>query len=140
VARLQRRLVEAWLDPDEADGLPEGADEPGEYATRLDEWLTGDARLDDAFRHHPDSEVRAHPVSAGLAIMSVTEHRELLESAARLVAKGDHRAETGLRRRRVALLEWLLAEELNDPRVAGDIDEDALRTLLDAARRQLAGP
>lgn len=140
VARLQRRLLEAWLDPEDAEGLPEGADDPGEHAARLDEWLTGEARLDDAFRHHPDSEVRTHPVSAGLAIMSVTEHRELLASAARLVAEGDRRSQIGLRKRRIALLEWLLAEELNDPRVTGDVDEDALRTLLNAARRQLAGP
>lgn len=142
VAGLRRRLVEAWLDPDRAAALPEGADSPAEHAARLDEWLTGDARFDDAFRHHPDSEVRTHPVSAGLAIMSVTEHRELLESAARLVAErnGDRRTETGLRKRRIALLEWLLAEELSDPRVTSDCDEDALRTLLRAARRELAGP
>jgi hypothetical protein len=139
VARLQRRLVEAWLDPEHAEGLPEGADEPGEHAARLDEWLTGEARLDGGFRRHPDSEVRTHPVSAGLAVMSVTEHRELLASAARLVADGDRRSQIGLHKRRIALLEWLLAEELNDPRAAGDIDEDALRTLLDVARRQLAG-
>ena len=88
VVRLQRRLVEAWLDPERAEDLPEGADDPADNAARLDEWLTGEARLDDAFRHHPDSEVRAHPVSAGLAVMSVTEHRELLASAERLVAKG----------------------------------------------------
>jgi hypothetical protein len=140
VARLQRRLLEAWLDPEHAEGLPEGADDPGGHAARLDEWLTGEARIDDAFRHHPDSEVRTHPVSAGLAIMSVTEHRELLASAARLVAEGDRRSQIGLHKRRIALLEWLLAEELNDPRPTGDIDEDALRTLLKAARRQLAGP
>jgi len=142
VAGLRRRLVEAWLDPDRTTALPEGADSPAEHAARLDEWLTGDARFDEAFRRHPDSEVRAHPVSAGLAIMSVTEHRELLEAAGRLVAErnGDRRAETGLRERRVALLEWLLAEELGDPRVTSDCDEDALRTLLRAARRELAGP
>ncbi|MDN3354075.1 hypothetical protein [Actinomadura sp. DC4] len=141
VARLQRRLVEAWLDPDQAEDLPEGAENPGEAASRLDEWLTGEARYDDAYRHHPDSEVRAHPVSAGLAVMSVTEHRELLASAARLVAEenGDRRSAIGLHKRRIALLEWLLAEELNDPRGTGDIDEDSLRTLLSAARRQLAG-
>jgi len=78
-------------------------------------------------------------VSAGLAIMSVTEHRELLASAARLVAGGDRRSQIALHKRRIALLEWLLAEELNDPRVAGAIDEDVLRALLNAARRQLAG-
>jgi hypothetical protein len=139
VARLKRRLIEAWLDPEHAERLPEGADEPAEHAARLDEWLTGEARFDDAFQHHPDSEVRAHPVSAGLAIMSVTEHRELLASAARLVTGGDRRSQIALHKRRIALLEWLLAEELNDPRVAGAIDEDVLRALLNAARRQLAG-
>ena len=140
VSRLRRRLVEAWLDPEKAKGLPEGADDPGRHASLLDEWLTGDARLDDAFRHHPDSEVRAHPVSAGLAIMSVAENRELLASATQRVAeeKGDRRSEISLHKRRIALLEWLLAEELNAPRMTDDTDEDALRTLLTAARRQLA--
>jgi hypothetical protein len=74
--------------------------------------------------------------------MSLAEHRELLASAARAVGKDGRnpQAEIGLRRRRIALLEWLLAEELNDPRMAGDFDENALRSLLQAARRQLAGP
>lgn len=140
VTRLRHRLLEAWLDHDRTGDLPMGADDPDEHAARLDEWLTGDGRLDDAFRHHPDSEVRAHPVSAGLAVMSVTEHEELLRSAAHLVDESgpDRRAEIGLHRRRVALLEWLLAEELNDPKALGDCDEAALRTLLRAARRRLA--
>jgi hypothetical protein len=142
VDRLQRGLVEAWLDPERAPELPEGADDPGRSAAHLDEWLTGDSRLDDAFKHHPDSEIRTHPVSNGLAVMSLAEHRELLASAARMVGKDGQtpQAEIGLRRQRIALLEWLLAEELNDPRMAGDFDENALRTLLQAARRQLAGP
>jgi hypothetical protein len=140
VTRLEQRLVEAWLDPEKAAGLPEGAGDPHGSAARLDEWLTGDARLDDAFRHHPDAEIRAHPVSTGLAVMSLTEHRELLASAARPAAGGEHsrQAKIGLHRRRIALLEWLLAEEINDPRATEDVDGDALRTLLQAARRQLA--
>ncbi len=142
VEGLRRGLVEAWLDPDRADTLPEGADDPGESASRLDEWLTGDARLDEAFTHHPDSEVRAHPVSTGLAVMSVDEHRALLEAAARLVAEGgqSREAEIGLHKQRIALLEWLLAEELNDPQLTSECDEGALRGLLQAARRELAGP
>jgi hypothetical protein len=142
VDRLERRLVEAWLDPERASELPPGADDPSRSAADLDEWLTGDSRLDDAFKHHPDSEIRTHPVSNGLAVMSLAEHRELLASAARMAGKDGRspQAEIGLRRRRIALLEWLLAEELNDPRMAGDFDEDAIRTLLQAARRQLAGP
>src|SRR3954453_22144512 len=32
VARLKRRLIEAWLDPEHAERLPEGADEPAEHA------------------------------------------------------------------------------------------------------------
>jgi hypothetical protein len=141
---LDRHLVEAWLDPDQAAGLPEGADDPGESAARLDEWLTGDARLDDAFQHHPDSEVRAHPVSAGLAVMSVTEHQQLLASAARRIAAEDpddawsRQAMISLHRRRIALLEWLLAEELNDPAATEHLDHELLRTLLHAARRQLS--
>ena len=147
VACLRRRLLDSWLAPDAPVRLPEGADDPAATATRLDEWLTGDARLDDTFRHHPDSEVRTHPVSSGLAVMSIAEHRELLSSAGRIVVEeaekdptGEptRRAEIGLHRRRIALLEWLLAEELNDPAVAGDVDQDALRTLLRAARRRLA--
>jgi hypothetical protein len=147
VARLRRRLLESWLDPEAPARLPDGADDPAATAARLDEWLTGDARLGDTFRHHPDSEVRAHPVSTGLAVMSLAEHRRLLASAARLVAENaeddptgerNHRAEIGLHRRRIALLEWLLAEELNDPAMAGEVDQDALRALLDAARHRLA--
>jgi hypothetical protein len=140
VARLQRSLIEAWLDPGKSADLPEGADDPGQTAARLDDWLTGGTRLDDAFRHHPDSEIRAHPVSAGLAVMSAAEHRELLASAARLIADDEwgRQAKIGLHRRRIALLEWLLAEELHDPNAAEDLDQEALRTLLQAARRQLS--
>jgi hypothetical protein len=144
VRDLDRRLVEAWLDPDQTAGLPEGAEDPDESAARLDEWLTGDARLDDAFKHHPDSEIRTHPVSAGLAVMSVTEHQRLLASAARLIAGEEADDEWGrqamisLHRRRIALLEWLLAEELNDPAATEHLDHELLRTLLRAARRQLS--
>lgn len=160
VERLQRRLLEAWLDPDADHHLPEGADDPGGHAARLDDWLAGAAGDDEDFRHHPDAEVRDHPVSAGLAVMSVTEHRDLLGTAGRLVAGRDgaaadapdglgddqygdldaergRRAAIGLYQRRIALLEWLLAEEVNDPAVTG-LSENALRTLLGAARRRLA--
>jgi len=142
VDRLGRRLVDAWLDPERASELPTGADDPSGSAADLDEWLTGDSRLDDTFKHHPDSEIRTHPVSNGLAVMSLTEHRELLASAARTAGEEEltPQAEIGLRRQRIALLEWLLAEELNDPRLVDDFDEDAIRSLLQAARRQLAGP
>ena len=74
--------------------------------------------------------------------MSLSEHRELLASAARKAGK-DGRIpglEVGLRRQRIALLERLLAEEINDPRMTGESNENAIRTLLQAARRQLAGP
>lgn len=139
VAYLERRLVEAWIDPEQTSRLPEGADDPGGCAARLDEWLTGGARLDEVLRHHPDSKVRDHPVSSGLGIMSLTEHRDLLAAAGRLVAGRDkadrQRSELGLHRRRIALLEWLLAEELNDPGTMGDLDEESLRTLLRAAQR-----
>jgi hypothetical protein len=140
VARLDRDLVEAWLDPDQARHLPEGADDPAANAARLDEWLSGDSRLDDAFQHHPDSKVREHPVSSGLPVMSLSEHYELLASAARLIDEDRHDREAmiSLHRRRIALLEWLLAEELVDPEIAEDVDEDTLRTLLRAARRRLA--
>ncbi|GAA4511866.1 hypothetical protein GCM10023191_076610 [Actinoallomurus oryzae] len=140
VARLDHTLVEAWLDPGRAGHLPEGADDPVGRAERLDRWLTGDSRLDDAFRHHPDSEIREHPVSAGLAVMSLSEHYELLASAARVIDEEGHDREAtiSLHRRRIALLEWLLAEELLDPEIAEDVDEGALRTLLTAARRRLA--
>lgn len=149
VTRLQRRLVEAWLDPELERRLPEGADDPGGHAARLDAWLTGRARDEKDFWWHPDAEVREHPVSAGLAVMSVTEHRELLGTACRVVngseadcdLDGDRRrrVEIGLHRRRIALLEWLLAEELNDPAGTG-IGQNALRVLLRAARRRLTRP
>lgn len=140
MARLDRTLVDAWLDPDRSGHLPEGADDPAGRAARLDRWLTGDSRLDDAFRHHPDSEIREHPVSSGLAVMSLSEHYELLASAARVIDEEGHDREAtiSLHRRRIALLEWLLAEELLDPEIGEDVDEDTLRTLLTAARRRLA--
>ncbi len=139
VGRLQRRLIEAWLDPEQASELPEGADDPGATAARLDAWLTGAAGREDTFSRHPDSEVRAHPVTAGLAIMSLAEHRELIDSAARMIAEQgqSRRTETNLHRRRIELLEWLLAEELSHPRRGADLDEKVLRTLLEAARREL---
>ncbi len=139
VTLLQRGLVEAWLDPARAADLPEGADDPGGTAARLDAWLTGTAAHDDTFSHHPDSEVRAHPVTAGLAIMSLAEHGELVDSAATLIADQDQSRRTNLHRRKIALLEWLLAEELSHPRGSGRSDEKTLRTLLEAARRDLAG-
>jgi hypothetical protein len=140
VEHLDRRLVEAWLDPGLGRRLPEGADDPAAGASRLDEWLTGEARTDDAYRHHPDVEVREHPVSAGLAVMSLAEHRDLLSAASRMIDDGDYDRETqvSLHRRRITLLEWLLAEELLDPQIAEDVDEEALRGLLHAARRRLA--
>jgi hypothetical protein len=139
VAHLDRRLIEAWLDPDQAERLPEGAGDPAGSAARLDEWLTGDARRDDAFWHHPDSTIRERPASAGLAVMSPAEHHELLAAAERVVDEdGDRRKRISLHRRRIALLEWLLAEELLTPEVAEETDEDALRDLLRAERRRLA--
>jgi hypothetical protein len=139
VARLDRRLVDAWLDPDRATRLPEGADDPAASAARLDAWLTGDARFDDAFWHHPDAAVREHPVSSGLAVMSMAEHRDMLEASEDLIDEDGSGRERriSLHRRRIALLEWLLAEELLDPQIAEEVDEDALRDLLQAARRRL---
>lgn len=140
VARLDRDLVEAWLDPGRAGHLPEGAGDPAGTAARLDEWLTEDVRLDDAFRHHPDAEIREHPVGSGLAVMSPIEHYELLASASQMIDEAGHDREAmiSLHRRRIALLEWLLAEELLDPELGEDVDEDTLRTLLKVARRRLA--
>ena len=143
VAGLHRRLLEAWLDPERERRLPEGADDPARHAARLDAWLTGRA-LEEDFRYHPDSEVRDHPDSAGLSVMSVAEHRGLLGAASHLLAgqeadpggERSRRAEIGFHRRRVALLEWLLAEELGDPAGTG-IGPAALRALLRAARRRL---
>jgi hypothetical protein len=153
VAGLQRRLLETWLDPELGHRLPEGADDPTGRAAHLDAWLTGRARGDEDFRWHPDTEIRDHPVSAGLAVMSAAEHRRLLGAARRLIAaraaggeahagpdgERRRRAEIGLYRRRVALLEWLLAEEVNDPAVTG-LGQNALRALLRAARRRLTPP
>jgi hypothetical protein len=71
--------------------------------------------------------------------MSPAEHHELLAAAERVVDEdGDRRKRISLHRRRIALLEWLLAEELLTPEVAEETDEDALRDLLRAERRRLA--
>jgi hypothetical protein len=139
VARLQRRLLEAWLDPERAAILPEGAADPDETAARLDAWLADDIGRDAMVDQHPDSEVRARPVSGELPVMSLAEHRELLTSAARLIAEGDQspHAESNLRRQRIALLEWLLAEELNRPNTTGSLDQHALRRTLETERRKL---
>lgn len=142
VSDLRSRLLEAWLEPERADSLPEGAADPRVTGSRLDAWLTEELGRDAAFTRHPDSEVRARPVSSGLPIMSPAEHRELLVSAARLIAdKGRNPlADDGLRRRRLALLEWLLAEELNCPGAKEGLAHEALRRAIEKERRRLREP
>src|SRR4051794_12918310 len=139
VSRLRRTLLEAWLDPHRTVLLPYGAADPGRAATRLDAWLSDDPAPEAPFVDPPDPGAGARPVSGDLPVMSLTEHRELLVSAARLIAEGDQGADAreNLRRRRIALLEWLLAEELNRPGVTGSLDQHTLRQVLDKETRAL---
>lgn len=140
VSQLRQRLLESWLDPERAVSLPEGATDPGRTARRLDRWLTDDPERDVTLVHHPDPEIRARPVSGELPIMSLSEHRDLLASAARLIINGDQSpgVERNLRRQRIVLLEWLLAEELNRPRATGSLDQQALRQIIIKEREELA--
>lgn len=136
---LQRRMVHAWIDSSRMAELPEGANQPGEVGAYLDEWLARKIRHDERGSRHPDRHVREHPVTAELALMSPTEYRNLIAVATRLIDESDLglRAEIGLRRRQIELLEWLLAEEVGATEDIDDTAAELLRTRLHQARQDL---
>lgn len=136
---LQGRMVHAWIDPSRMTDLPEGASKPGEVGEYLDDWLSKKISHDEVGSHHPDQHVREHPVTAELPLMSPTEQRNLIAVATRLIDENELglKAEIGLRRRQVELLEWLLVERLAETEEIDDNAADLLRTRLDEARQNL---
>ncbi|HYZ57944.1 MAG TPA: hypothetical protein VE733_31190 [Streptosporangiaceae bacterium] len=148
--RMDAELTERWLADDDPwfTGLPEGATDPAETASRLDRWAVRHMQPADALAYKAAGDPeRARPVSHNLPPMDTGEHSSMVMAGANLIRErpdtsgpDDERIaqlKLGLARRKVELYERMIAEETGERgRIGADVGD--LAELLAAARAQLA--